>query len=472
MTREERLAQSAVRMRYALIAVLLGLAYLAFRRLGATDAYWLSGRAYLLVLVATAPSLVYLRRAAEAPERAERLPLLPVLGLIHAVYYGLPPLLVDRPTFMSAAPSSAALQAGVDLVLFGWLALLAGYHLPLGKAPTRAAFRLDEQRALALAWPLALLGFGCHLLLRSGSVPAALEQPVLLVSWLHQIGVGIGIIAALRGRLGGVARAAVLLLGVPSLFLVQFGAYGVGPLVFVALFVLYLVWAVRGAVPWSLVLPALALLLLIKGGVSEFRRALATSAPGSTTQWERARLLTDLVRAHVGGGNAASAVLDAGRTVRDRTSMIALFAHVIERTPEHVAHWRGDSYRALPASVVPRAVWPDKPTKQLGQTFGHAFGLLAPDDVGTSINLPQTVELFVNFGASGVVIGMALFGWLYRWLARRLAGWDADDGTILVGALIFARLAGVESDTSLVWGTVLQAAIVLYLCFRLFGARS
>ena len=472
MNRPATMRRSARQLELALLALLASLAVLAWTRLGATSAYWLSGRAYLLVLFACTPSLFYLRRARRHPERAERLPLLPVLGLIYAVYYGLPPLLVDRPTFMSAAPTSEALQRAVDLALGGWLALLAGYSIRLGRGPSKLAFRMDEIRARQLAWPLALAGLACHLALRANWVPRAFVQPVLLLSWLHQVGVGVGLILALRGRLGNVAKAAVLGLGVPSLFLVRLGEYGISSLVFVAIYVLLLLWAVRGAIPWKLALPALAVLLLFKGGVAEFRRALAFGGPGSSTQLARATLLADLVRDHVANEGVAVAAVRSARTVRDRTSMIALMGHVLERCPDHVPHWGGRSYAALPASVIPRAVWPNKPQKQLGQTFGHAFGLLAPDDRGTSINLPQTVELFVNFGSAGVLLGMAVFGLLYRWLVRHLAGAASDDGTLLVGALLFSRLCNVESDASLVFGTVIQSALVLYVCLRLFGART
>jgi hypothetical protein len=62
-------------------------------------------------------------------------------------------------------------------------------------------------------------------------------------------------------------------------------------------------------------------------------------------------------------------------------------------------------------SLVPRALWPDKPavggggdvvTKYTGIRFAQ----------GTSIGAGQVLEFYVNFGPWGVIGGFLIYGWL------------------------------------------------------------
>ena len=72
-------------------------------------------------------------------------------------------------------------------------------------------------------------------------------------------------------------------------------------------------------------------------------------------------------------------------------------------------------------ALVPRALWPDKPivggsgdlvTNYTGIRFAY----------GTSVGVGQVMELHINFGTPGVVIGFAVLGLLVALIDRRAAG--------------------------------------------------
>jgi ABC-type antimicrobial peptide transport system permease subunit len=113
---------------------------------------------------------------------------------------------------------------------------------------------------------------------------------------------------------------------------------------------------------------------------------------------------------------------------------------------------------------VPRFVYPDKPERTLGQEFGHRYDILDVNDLVTSINFEQLVEMYANFGAWGVILGMAIVGLLYRVL-RRFIG--TGERATLIGAKIYVGMLAIESDFSLVHGAVIQQIIVFYLFLRL-----
>ena len=74
---------------------------------------------------------------------------------------------------------------------------------------------------------------------------------------------------------------------------------------------------------------------------------------------------------------------------------------VKEKTPSTIPYWKGASYLPIFTKFIPRFIWPDKPTENMGQEFGHRYGILAWDNLTTSMNTPIIAEAYMNFGDQG-----------------------------------------------------------------------
>jgi hypothetical protein len=84
-------------------------------------------------------------------------------------------------------------------------------------------------------------------------------------------------------------------------------------------------------------------------------------------------------------------------------------------------------------SVIPRAMWPDKPTTAgSGQTVAEVTGLQLNQD--TSWGVGNVMEFYINFGIPGLVGGFLLLGWLIGMLDFRAAAAErrADFKTVIV----------------------------------------
>jgi hypothetical protein len=160
--------------------------------------------------------------------------------------------------------------------------------------------------------------------------------------------------------------------------------------------------------------------------------------------------------------------IDDFNSVLIRVSHFLVFAHVVEKTPEIIPYWRGETYRTLLWTPIPRVVYPNKPTKSLGQDFGHRYDILQPDDFSTALNLPQLVEMYVNFGSFGVIIGMYLIGIIYRIIYEIFKYQNAGDGGFLIGVYTLTALSLIESDFSLVFGNIVWHVILLLVISQLF----
>lgn len=112
--------------------------------------------------------------------------------------------------------------------------------------------------------------------------------------------------------------------------------------------------------------------------------------------------------------------------------------------PDDVGWLDGRSLRDVPASFLPRQLWPDKP---LPVDFELSQTLYGPS---ARAGTPFTVagELYWNFALPGLVLGMALlgglFGGVWGFLRRRSRGLWTVVGAVVVGYsyLLFTRPLG------------------------------
>jgi hypothetical protein len=157
-----------------------------------------------------------------------------------------------------------------------------------------------------------------------------------------------------------------------------------------------------------------------------------------------------------------------------RSANLDLLADVILRTPREIPYWGGHTYLSLIGSFVPRFLWPDKPTKELGQAFGHRYGYVGQRDEATAFNLPILVEFYLNFGLSGVVLGMALVGIIYHIVARAVNSPGQDYLVSLAGVVLIIPLLNIESDFSLAFGGLVMnggALVIVLRVIRRTGLR-
>lgn len=85
---------------------------------------------------------------------------------------------------------------------------------------------------------------------------------------------------------------------------------------------------------------------------------------------------------------------------------------VLEETPKNVPFWNGVSYYPLFTKLIPRFLWPDKPEENMGQTFGHAYKILADDNLTTSMNAPVLAEAYMNFSYLGIFVVIVLLAFI------------------------------------------------------------
>lgn len=172
----------------------------------------------------------------------------------------------------------------------------------------------------------------------------------------------------------------------------------------------------------------------------------------------------------------------ANSLASDRIGHYGLVAHtlVVRDTPDSVPYLYGESLYQFLWALVPRALYPDKPTEDWGQRFGHRYGLLAPADTYTSFNMPEITEAYANGGIWLVLVLM----FTIAWLVGRVSSWTerlpnaSDDILWIILPVAFGYLSDCQSNFSLSVNAALYSALILALptlvkrCHRARYARE
>ena len=415
------------------------------------------------------PSFLY------AARNERRIPFLPAVCIAYFFYYGLP--VFTGSIYVKGFPyDRPSVTTATELALVGLLFLLIAFYTPIGAFVERIPkFRLHLDLIRMRWW---LLGSAAVMLILTvqalyGETPisiAAIIATLARIPLLFLCGI---YLLHLRGQEISFEQKTVAVLLFVALMTIALGRGTLAQnLIAVASFVFLYIMYRRRPPLLGLALAALVFIPFL-GTKIEFRER--TWHRPDMGILERVATFVEITHDRVSreGLNFADEALD---TSKRRTSYLGTFSYVVEMTPMRVPYWSGDTYRHLAWTFIPRFIAPDKPTRGLGQDFGHRYRLLSRDDYQTSFNFAQLIEMYANFGPVGVWLGMFFVGLIYRALYAFINHTEGGDGPILVSACLFAMLLNIESDAAVFagipLGIVIFAAAFWGLNVLVFGRLS
>jgi hypothetical protein len=135
---------------------------------------------------------------------------------------------------------------------------------------------------------------------------------------------------------------------------------------------------------------------------------------------------------------------------------------VLMLTPSVVPFEGLEQFLNIPASLVPRVIWPDKPVSSRGVWFSVNFRGL--DETTTSSSaMTLFSEGYLFFGWTGVMLGMLLVGAALAVLRRALD----NPRLALVYLALLPTILNIEPDLTLYLITLIQRSLVFVIVFAL-----
>lgn len=392
-----------------------------------------------------------------SPSRRRPLPFLPAVSLMYGLYYALPVTLGATDRYYNAPIDPRSdYDLAAQLAFFGWVAMMVAYaaggvmmrERPLKPAPPWRPEMLASSGLAILFGIIFITAFRSYLgatLLSGGAF-----QFLVSLQWFAA-----GLLTALARR-GELSRAARLFsaLGIGIAALNTLATGSLAPLVMLLAVVSFGAWIGKPSVQKRWVISGVLVLLVatsFRGVAADFRKQV-WFGNAQLSQTERVGVMYRLLISRIQERGLVGTVGDGIAATAGRSANLDLFANVIRRTPSEVPYWNGTTYLSLAGSFVPRFMWPTKPTKELGQAFGHRYRLLHWTNTSTAINLPILVEFFANFSTVGVIIGMLVVGLIYRFLDSMINRAGQTPLHSMIGAVLLLPLLLIESDFSLTMG--------------------
>ncbi len=147
----------------------------------------------------------------------------------------------------------------------------------------------------------------------------------------------------------------------------------------------------------------------------------------------------------------------------ERTSLIHILCLVTSRTPDFLPHLNGETYADIPAQLVPRIFWSDKPTGHVSTSRCSVYyGLHTEEDTAkTTIGFGMLAEAYANFG----FVGLGALGVLIGFAIKRVQTWSNEGPLLSYGGILLVLLLAwsfqVEFTLSIWIASFYQACIAV-----------
>jgi hypothetical protein len=403
------------------------------------------------------------------------LPFMPFLTVVFAYYFALPVFLLRKFStglFKSPVPEHyITLALGYSLV--GLYCIFAGYYGPAKWlfGPILPRFNLQWRDMRVVKLVALLLGFGG--LFASHAVeflPESLAQIGVFAADLSMVGICTLVALHLTGRLDWIAVAFLWGFLIPVRIAIGLGTGSAASGLIVGIAVAMMFASVRRSIPWKMMALGTVALFILRPAEAPYRMATWGGRLSDASVIEKAQVFGEIVyRITLGGTVPPQVLIDMASM---RLAQFTVFGEVIADTPAMVPFWAGESFYPILFKPIPRFIMPDKPEEVSGGWFGHRYGLISQENITTSINLPQIVELYGNFGLIGVIVGMFIFGLIYRLLIEMYVHPGMGLGALVGGVYVSSKLIDIGSATSLTLGAIPWSILFIALIHMLMVAAE
>ncbi len=410
---------------------------------------------------------------------------LPVFSMIACTYwlfYALPLFwephtISELYTPVHVEISDSGVTLAMLMAVLGVGSLWLGMHAKVGRlfAPRHLSIQLAPSRRPYIRFVLAA---GCLLNVYDLS-PYILGEggrqlTGILISAVPMLAFVILFRDYLRGDSTYVERVLLLIFVTTRLFNgLSSGWLGVSMSLILTCLVVYV--AERKRIPQMASVMVILFVLFFQVGKEDFRKAYwregaADVASGSTQggRVERASFWVERSFAKWGETVADPNVRTLTDAITPSVSRIALLnqtANVIDMTPSVVPYQYGRLYSYLGVTLIPRFLWPNKPSvNEANQFYQVAYGLTAEEDLGqVSIAAGTLTEGFMNFSWPGAVGIMFLLGIFFDFYQTTFLSIKSGPLLQAVGVVLLPTFLSIESQMAQYLGGIIQEVVVILI---------
>ena len=194
-------------------------------------------------------------------------------------------------------------------------------------------------------------------------------------------------------------------MGTSALYVFAFFAKSKGALIFPLLHFATAHLVVRGSLSRStLTVAAVVFSLFAYPFVTKWRERGTTEY---SNRWEQVQEGVDVLTS--GDWMKSEDNLSSSSSSLSR-GLLPAFSTIVSLTGSATPFENGSTYVHAAGVFVPRMFWPDKPPMKVGNIVGRKYDFISNLDEKTNISPSIMGEMYMNFGAPGVLLGMFVWG--------------------------------------------------------------
>jgi TM2 domain-containing membrane protein YozV len=409
--------------------------------------------------------------------RRSQIPLFAVLAAAHTVFYCCSIFWTD----LLDEPAGKTATAVLGMALSGVCGLFIGMRLGASQLVVRRV-NLPDVPSDTHNWWLIRAIAGCQAIvpfLPVGSGGDFRQLIAIALSFIPLVAFLILWDATLRGKATSIDKVLVVVFlaasvvgGLASGWLGScVGTFVLASIAFVR---------VRRRIPVIPLAGIVLAMLFLQGGKSAFRERYWYGTDGAGPV-EKARFWIEKSAERL----MAFTVQPGGDAFRDsfeeplltRSSLVTEAATVYERTPSAVSYQYGATYEYLLITLIPRFLWPDKPSvNDSNRLYQLSYGVTQQEDLDhVAIGAGLIPEAYMNFGWIGIPLVMCLAGVILGVFERIFLGQHAGTFASAVGLAYVLQLLSLNGQAAAYFGGMIQIiglTMVIFLPGLRFQVRS
>lgn len=411
-------------------------------------------------------------------------PVLPLLCLAYAAQFAIP--IFTRDAVMSLAYDDAILEneevvMALVMTIIGVCVMQLAYHLLQTKKINKVlpAINLPLNVNRAKLYCVFIFALAQILSLVELFLPIEFKSPLssFIALFQNQVLVAIGILSWVVYKKHGNKWLKVLLYIIVGITIVRNASTTMLESILIPIAVLFTTrWIYTRRVPiFGFIFIGLIVVFLspVKGDIRKSAATENAVAADSSVTNRAVQWFGQATDYWVAVFTENRGLLESASDTTSRTDLIHQFAYIYASTPERVPYQYGESYKYFAVALIPRVLWPGKPTANSANTFyAINYGVSTEQILETStFGVTLIGEGYMNFGFFGVLLVMFMQGTVLSLLEQIFAGRKAGAGgwAIFIATLVYL-LNGIGSSAEVMFGAVLQNLIAS--CILLWWIRE
>jgi hypothetical protein len=405
----------------------------------------------------------------------EKFPLFSMIAAMYFLFYAVPTFWGDPALSSQGGPDfeispelvTAALLMAVGAVVALWLGMKVGFgrqHAPerinrLSLKPSR----MNYIRFVLVAG--CLLGFSDFSTYTFG--PGGRQAMVILISTIPLLAFAILFRAYLREEATTLDRILIVgFLGLRFVGGMSSGWLGAFTSIIIICAALYI--SERRRLPRLAMLLVVGFTLFFQVGKEDFRDAYWIDREPPASRTERLMFWIDTSFEKWNDTIVNPSAEGLRETISpsvNRLSLLTQTGNVIDKTPRVVPYQYGKLYSYMFITLIPRFVWPDKPSvNEANRYYQVAYGLTREENLdGVSIAVGVLTEGFINFGWIGALGVMFLLGVFFDFFQAVCFSKSSGVLWTSLGMVLLPQLLGIESQMAQYLGGILQQVVLTIL---------